>query len=101
MLASMVLAMQAFVRLSGASGKGANLELAQRQSSLTGVHLNLDCCPPPYAAIFACSGLAVVESEGIHMFLGCLHYYCNSTPDYGQAGGEKLQCQHLRCKTQL
>ena len=101
MLASMVLAMQAFVRLSGASGKGANLELAQKQSSLTGLHTILNCCPPPYAAICLCSGLAAVESGGIHMFLGWLRQCSDGTPDYGQAGGEKLQCRHLRCKTQL
>ena len=72
-LASTVLAMQAFVRLSGASGKGANLELAQRQSSLTGLHTTLNCCPPPYAAMSLCSGLAVRENGGIHMSLGGLH----------------------------
>ena len=72
MLASMVLAMQAFVRLSGASGKGANLELAQRQSSLTGLHTILNCCSSPYAVISLCSGLAVVESGGIHVVLGWL-----------------------------
>lgn len=35
-LASTVLAMQAFARTSGASGKGSNLELAQSQPSLSG-----------------------------------------------------------------
>ena len=35
-LASTVLAMQAFARTSGASGKGCNLELAQSQPSLSG-----------------------------------------------------------------
>ena len=64
-LASMVLAMQAFVRLSGASGKGANLEL-------TGLHTILNCCSSPYAVISLCSGLAVVESGGIHVVLGWL-----------------------------
>lgn len=36
-LASTVLAMQAYARTSGASGKGANLELAQSQSALSGM----------------------------------------------------------------
>ncbi len=35
-LASTVLAMQAFARTSGASGKGSNLELAQSQSPHSG-----------------------------------------------------------------
>ena len=102
-LASTVLAMQAFARTSGASGKGSNLELAQSQTSHSGIQpetlfvsAKMVCgvLPEAGAAVHPLSNQHIVATRAVLLesqCVTCLGYKLSWVPSF-QSSLEQAQC---------